>query len=92
MIRETTTAIISTKENINHPAHYSQGRKYEPIDVIEDWELGFSLGNAVKYISRAGRKQDYAEQDQLIKTIEDLKKSAWYLNREIERLEALGKK
>lgn len=92
MIRETTTAIISTKENINHPAHYAQGRKYEPIDVIEDWELGFSLGNAIKYISRAGRKQDYAEQDQLIKTIEDLKKSAWYLNREIERLEALGKK
>lgn len=92
MIKETTTAIISTKKNIDHPAHYAQGRKYEPIDVIEDWELGFSLGNAVKYISRAGRKQDYAEQDQLIKTIEDLKKSAWYLNREIERLEALGKK
>ena len=92
MIRETTTAIIPTKENINHPAHYAQGRKYEPIDVIEDWELGFSLGNAVKYISRAGRKQDYAEQDQLDKTIEDLKKSAWYIHHEIERLEALGKK
>jgi DNA-binding ferritin-like protein len=50
------------------------------------------LGNAIKYISRAGRKQDYQGQDQLDKTIEDLKKSVWYINHEIERLEALDKK
>lgn len=64
-------------EAVNHPAHYAEGRKYEPIDVIEDWELGFCLGNTVKYISRAGRKVD---------AVEDLKKAAWYLNREIERM------
>ena len=65
------------KEMINHPQHYNQG-KFEAIDVIEDWKLNFNLGNTVKYISRAGHKDDI---------IQDLKKSLWYLNREIERLE-----
>lgn len=69
--------MFAPKEAVNHPAHYAEGRKYEPIDVIEDWELGFCLGNTVKYISRAGRKVD---------AVEDLKKAAWYLNREIERI------
>lgn len=63
-------------DKINHPSHYAAGRKYEPIDVIEDWELGFNLGNAVKYLSRAGRKQN---------ALEDLKKAAWYIDREISR-------
>lgn len=62
---------------VDHPSHYAEGRRYEPIDVIEDWELGFCLGNAVKYISRAGRKND---------ALEDLKKARWYLDREIERM------
>ena len=35
---------------IEHPAHYCEGRKYEPKDVIRDWELNFNLGNAVKYV------------------------------------------
>ncbi len=61
---------------IHSPAHYTDGREIEPIAVIEDWKLGYHLGNALKYISRAGRKDDY-------KT--DLKKAVWYLNREIER-------
>lgn len=69
----------NTKEAINHPSHYSEGRKYEPIDVIVDWDLDFPLGNTVKYISRAGRKID---------ALEDLKKAAWYLNYEIQQLEA----
>ena len=56
-------------ENVNHPSHYADGRKYEPIDVIQDWELDFCLGSTVKYISRAGRK--YSN-----KTIEDLEKAA----------------
>lgn len=43
---------------VNHPSHYAEGREYEPIDVILDWGLGFNLGNTVKYISRAGRKDD----------------------------------
>lgn len=70
-------------ETINHPSHYAEGRKYEPIDVIEDWELGFCLGNAVKYISRAGRKNPDAY-------IEDLKKAIWYIEREIRKVEKDG--
>lgn len=66
-------------DNINHPTHYNVG-KIEVIDVIEDWNLSFHLGNSVKYIARAGHK----DKD---KTIEDLKKAIWYLNRHIETLE-----
>lgn len=66
-------------DNVNHPDHYNHG-KIEVIDFIEDQHLGFHLGNAVKYISRAGRKDP-------ARTVEDLRKAAWYLNRQIERLE-----
>ena len=66
-------------EAINHPNHYLGSRKYEPIDVINDWELNFQTGNAVKYISRAGRKNKD-------KTVEDLKKAVWYLEWEIANL------
>lgn len=65
---------------INSPSHYADGRKYEPIHVIRDWNLNFSLGNAVKYISRAGRKDP-------TKTIEDLKKAIFYIQNEISALE-----
>lgn len=68
---------IKNKEMINHPQHYNMG-KFEAIDVIEDWQLNFNLGNTVKYISRAGHKDDI---------IQDLKKALWYLDREIKRLE-----
>lgn len=63
---------------VNSPSHYAEGREFETIDVIEDWCLGYHLGNAVKYISRAGRKDDI---------LQDLRKAQWYLNREIENLE-----
>ena len=66
-------------DNVNHPSHYTFGN-IEVIDFIEDKKLGFHLGNAVKYISRAGRKDP-------ARTVEDLRKAAWYLNRQIERLE-----
>ena len=66
-------------DNVNHPSHYTSG-KIEVIDFIEDKELGFHLGNAVKYISRAGRKNPD-------KIVEDLQKAVWYINREIGRLE-----
>jgi hypothetical protein len=67
------------KEAVDHPAHYGgKDNPYEAIKVIEAWELGFCLGNTVKYISRAGKKGD---------CVEDLKKAAWYLQREISRLE-----
>ena len=62
---------------VKKPKHYNMG-KFEAIDVIEDWQLNFNLGNTVKYISRAGHKDNI---------IQDLKKSLWYLQREIDRLE-----
>jgi len=61
---------------INHPKHYNSG-KIECIEYIEDQQLGFHLGNAVKYISRAGKKDPN-------KTIEDLEKAIWYIRRHIE--------
>lgn len=65
-----------TSDTINKPAHYTQST-IQPIDVIEDWDLNFHLGNTIKYICRHRNKG---------KPIEDLEKAAWYLNREIERL------
>ncbi len=65
------------KEHVNHPEHYGgKDNPYEAIKVIEAWKLGFNLGNATKYISRAGKKDD-------TKTIEDLEKAVWYIQREI---------
>lgn len=66
------------KEMVNHPAHYNHGNKYEPIDVIEDWDLNFNLGSVVKYIARAGYKDS---------TPQELRKAAWYCNREADRYE-----
>lgn len=63
---------------VNHPRHYTFG-KYEVIDVINDWGLGFDLGNAVKYIARAGRKDPS-------KFIEDLEKAQFYLNYHIAKV------
>lgn len=71
------------KEQVNHPEHYGgEGNPYEATKVIEAWNLDFCLGNAVKYISRLGKKDS-------TKTIEDLKKSEWYIRREINRLELI---
>lgn len=66
-------------DEINHPAHYIEGRAHEPWDVIEDWELDFHLGNVVEYIARAGRKGD---------ELEDLRKAKAYLDRKIATLES----
>lgn len=71
---------MQKKENINHPDHY-KNNSIETIRVIEDWKLGFNLGNVVKYISRAGKKNPKA-------VVEDLQKAQWYLNREITNLMA----
>ena len=71
------STLKNKKEMINHPSHYNQG-KFEAIDVIEDWQLNFNLCNTVKYISRAGHKDDI---------VQDLKKALWYLDREIKRIE-----
>lgn len=68
---------MSKNNMVDHPAHYNQF-KYEPIDVIEDWKLGFNLGNTIKYIARCEFKNN---------KLEDLQKAVWYLNREIARLD-----
>lgn len=65
-------------DNVNHPQYYTDG-KIEVITYIEDKKLNFNLGNVVKYISRAGKKDPN-------KTLEDLQKAAWYLEREIQTL------
>ena len=71
--------------SVTRPSHYCEGRKYEPINVIQDWQLDFCLGNTVKYISRAGRKTSAALSD-IEKTIEDLEKAEFYLNYKIKEL------
>ena len=77
-------ALEEAKEDIiGHPNHYCEGRKYEPKDVIRDWNLNFNLGNAVKYISRNGRKDGNS-------ALQDLKKARQYLDFEIEYLEKEG--
>ena len=70
---------MATNDAVNHPSHYTDG-KIEVIEYIEDKKLGYHLGNAVKYISRAGKKDPSKE-------IEDLEKEMWYINRRIELLE-----
>jgi beta-glucanase (GH16 family) len=71
------------KEAVNHPAHYGGDTTYEVIKVIEAWNLDkdFCLGNAVKYIARAGHKDD---------ALEDLEKARWYLDRKITNLKNEG--
>lgn len=68
------------KDSVNHPAHYNAG-KIEVIEFIEDQGHGrsFCIGSAIKYLSRAGRKDPARE-------IEDLEKAVWYIRRAIETL------
>ena len=70
---------------VHSPAHYTKGRKYEPWEVIIDWELDFFLGTALKYISRAGRKQ-YAGMTMRQSEETDLMKAIEYLKERLENL------
>lgn len=79
-------------DNVNHPAHYnSHPSGVECITITE--HMNFNVGNAIKYLWRAGIKvchpRDISEEaDRTRKShLEDLKKAAWYINREIERLQ-----
>lgn len=63
-----------------NPSHYRGDRQFEPIAVIEDWGLNYRLGNALKYISRNGRKPGEDPR-------EGLRKAIWYLEREIAALD-----
>lgn len=58
---------------VDHPAHYQGADGLEAIDVIERYDLGYHLGNALKYLVRAGKKTPDASTD--------LKKARWYLRR-----------
>ena len=70
------------KEWVNHPNHYGgKDNPYEAIKVIEAWGVGFNLGTVLRYLCRAGKKHED-------KWLEDLKKAAWYLQREISNLES----
>jgi fatty acid-binding protein DegV len=77
-IKETKAelkALFPQSDPVNHPAHYKAGG-VETIDFIEAKDLNYRLGNVVKYVSRAGKKNS--------DPVQDLEKAAWYLNREIE--------
>ena len=63
---------------VNNPSHYKSGG-IQVIDVIEAFELGYRLGNVIKYVLRAGRKGD---------ALEDLQKAAWYLDRQIDKMKS----
>ena len=78
--------IVTMDEDDNssviHPQHYGgKDNLYEAIKVIEAWEVGFNLGNTLKYISRAGKKDNI---------IQDLEKALFYLDREIQNRKNLG--
>lgn len=66
-------------DEISRPPHYCTGRKYEPKDVIRDWNLNFNLGNVVKYVARNGRKPNEPG-------LKDLEKARQYLDFEIAAL------
>ena len=79
MSKEFDEFMNTVKEMVDHPLHYGgENNQYEAIKVIEAWDLDFHLGNTVKYISRAGKKD---------KELQDLKKALWYLERKIKNLE-----
>lgn len=66
-------------EQVDHPSHYQTAAGLEAIDVVEAFGLGFCLGNAIKYVLRAGKKRD---------ALTDLRKARWYLDRAIKQAEA----
>jgi hypothetical protein len=75
MIYEQHVDTPSRKEAVDHPDHYNEG--IETIDYIESWEMDFSQGNIIKYVSRYKSKGG----------LEDLKKAQWYLERLIQKEE-----
>ena len=68
---------MSGYDAVHKPSHYTEGRKYEPKDVIRDWGLNFNVGSAVKYLSRAGRKDDI---------VQDLRKAQEFIQFEIDAI------
>lgn len=78
---------MQKEDKVNHPSHYSYLKKLVGIEVIDiTRHMDFDLGNAIKYILRAGHKTEEGYDDKA-KTIEDLKKAVWYINDKIKTLE-----
>jgi|TARA_R110000751_G_scaffold58751_1_gene123787 hypothetical protein len=71
---EAQTNLSKFYDPVKNPSHYTEGREYEPVKVIEDWGLDYHLGNALKYISRAGRKSSF---------VSDLSKAIFYIERRL---------
>lgn len=84
MVSDPSQLIPVEEDVVNHPSHYTSG-SIEVIDFIEDQKLPYHLGNAMKYICRAGKKDPE-------KTVEDLQKASWYLKRYIQLLQKEGEK
>lgn len=80
-----TEEVSKVFDDVESPKHYTD-TKIEVIDYIEDKNLGFCLGNAIKYISRAGKKHS-ADKTDKEKTIQDLHKAIWYIKRRIKEVE-----
>jgi len=81
IIRDRKNKVEFTEtEKVYHPNHYGgKDNLYEAIKVIEAWDLDFNLGNVVKYVSRAGKKDKETK-------LQDLEKALWYLQRSIDNL------
>jgi Protein of unknwon function (DUF3310) len=78
-VKVNKVTIAIEHDAVNHPSHYVGAGGLEPIDAIESWGLDFYLGNVLKYIVRAGKKNKDKE-------VEDLEKAKFYLQRKIDRL------
>jgi len=79
--KEKNSTVV--KESVKHPDHYLKNTGHEVIDVIMAWKLGFPLGNAIKYIARAGKKDPAKE-------IEDLQKAKEYIDIWIKELKKVN--
>ena len=77
-VRGTLEELSEEHDMVNSPPHYTYG-SIEVIDYIEDKKFCYHLGNAIKYISRAGKKGIGIDAE-----VEDLRKAVWYINRYIE--------
>lgn len=70
--------IFLVSDNVNSPEHYKSSHGWEAIDVIEEFELNYNLGNVLKYVLRCKKKGE---------CLQDLKKACYYLHREIKTME-----
>lgn len=73
----TGTDMNNGTDPVNHPDHYTTHESGIECIQITEW-MNFCVGNAIKYLWRAGQKGDH---------LQDLKKARWYVDREIARLE-----